>query len=271
MEEKVAQEPQRAKPSPDYPSRSLKGCFDDARRIFQKFTGGSFSDVDVASRLEVKVSTGAFRSRIASLKYFGLLEGSGGTFRVSALFQRMYRAEPGDVAFNLAAYEAIRHVPIFNRVLSDLKNQLPSHDVLLKRLPLDFGFSSAGAERAATVLRESLAYAGVIDASGNVVPPKNGGSSDVEGEHGANSTAGGGSDGGERRTESPGAAPPPPAGSVPSPTTPGQLQLQVPILGSPGRSITLLYPHDLQPHEAGYVQLILNAMLGALASGGQPS
>lgn len=268
MAEPIPSAKKRSLPSPGYPSRSLEGCYSDVRRIFQAYTGGTFSDVNVASTLGVRVSTGAFRIRIASLKHYGLIEGSGGAFRVSPLFRRLDRAEPDSSNFRRAAYESVLRVPAFSRILTSLRNHLPTRELLVRRLMHDFGFSAAGATRAAAVLRESLAYARVLDASGNVVPPR---AASVDDENEPNlidpppegistphewesSTPDAGRAAGlDQRASS---APPQ-----------GQLQLQFPIVGSPGRHFTLLLPHDLQPHEAGYIQGILDATLSALAKG----
>lgn len=257
MEPKEEVRKRSSKQSPSHPARDLESCFNDTRVVFEQYgSDASFREAEIASTLGVQAGTGSFRRRIAALKHFGLIDGGAGQFSATDLFERMYRAERGTSDFETAAYEAAVCPRAFSDILASLGNHLPKDDALHKRLMLDHGFSSPGAKTAATVLRKSLSFAGALDHSGNIIPPKQAPGTRPPGSTGSS-------------------AEPPRSGSGPQfqgpetehvpPTHGGDLlQIQLPLSG--GRSVTASYPTDLSPGEAATVGAVLKGMFDALAA-----
>lgn len=237
--------PQRSsKPkSPPVPSRSLEDCVADVRKLYDAYTHGSFSRAEIGSTLKVSSSSGPFAQRLFSLREFGLIEGDASSFKVSETFKKMNSAQHSDAAFKSAALAAIKKSDTFRDLLAAFPNKLPAQEVVASRLENQKKFNPDRAKRAAQVLQESLRYAGVLDASNNILPVRE----DSPGTSGDNPSHEGA---GENRfgddLEN---------GSDPPPT----LSVEIPVGND--RKVAIRYPRDLTGDEAHKVGNVLKAIV----------
>src|SRR5688500_6664631 len=76
----------KSEPTPSFP---LKDVYDDAKKLYDKFSHASFSQAEVASGLNMSSTSGSFARRIFSLTEFGLLDRSGNKYTVSRIFHAL--------------------------------------------------------------------------------------------------------------------------------------------------------------------------------------
>lgn len=236
--------PKAKKPkSPPVPSRSLEDCVDDVRKLYEAYTHGTFSRAEIGSTLKVSSTSGPFAQRLFSLREFGVIEGDTTNFKVSETFKKMNSADRGSAEFKSAAVAAIKKSDTFRDVLVAFPNKLPGQDIVASRLENQKKFNPDRAKQAARVLEESLRYAGVLDASNNILPvredPDQGnGDPKKNGELNADD---------ELLNE-----------DLADATTP-TLSVEIPV--GTGRKVAIRYPRDLTGEEAQKVGNVLKAIV----------
>lgn len=238
----VVSKGQRKKPkSPPVPSRSLEDSFDDVRKLYNAYTHATFSKSEIASTLGVSADAGPFAQRLFTLKAYGLITPSGQQFRVSDLFRTMKESERGEAAFKRAALSAIRESNVFSSLLDEFNNKLPPQSTVASRLEANRSFNPDRAKLAARVLHESLKFAGVLDANGNILP--------IRDEPAVHGTAGEAENGTEANS------------GVQGPEQDrgysGGIRIQVPL--ARGRVASVLVPHDMSAAEARKIASVLLA------------
>lgn len=165
----------KSKPkSPPVPSRTLKSCFDHTRDLYGHFSHGDFSRTEVAATFNQSATSGPFSQRLFSMKEFGLIEGGADNYKVSGIFKCMHSNAEDSSEFKSAALSAIKHSKVFAELLSEFKDKIPGKHILAQRLELGRGFNNQRAKQAATVLLESLRFAGVLDQKNNILPVRDG-------------------------------------------------------------------------------------------------
>jgi len=233
----------RAKPkSPPVPSRSLSDCFADVKKLYSEYSHATFSRGEIASALNVSATSGPFGGRLYSLKEFGLIDSAGSEYRVSDTFMTMNSKPNGSMEFKTAALGAIRQSDTFRELLDEFKSKLPSADAVAGRLETQKRFNRERAKVAATVLEESMRYAGLIDNNNNVLPVRGTPTPEDSGETNENDEA----DENEHRND-----PPPPARD--------DLRVEVPV--GEDRKVLVYYPRDLTSDEAQKVGRVLAAIV----------
>jgi hypothetical protein len=225
------------------PSRTLEDCVADGRKLYEAYTHGSFSRAEVGSTLKVSSSSGPFAQRLFSLREFGVLEGDASNFKVSETFKRINSSESGSAEFKTAAVSAIRRSDTFRDLLLAFPNKLPAQDVVASRLENQMKFNPDRAKQAAKVLEESLRYAGVLDASNNILPVRDEGLADSENDR-RDELPDQDSFGEERENDAP---------STPS------LSVEIPV--GADRKVAIRYPRDLTHDEAKKVGNVLGAIV----------
>jgi hypothetical protein len=237
--------PQKArKPkSPPVPSRSLEDCVADGRKLYEAYTHGSFSRAEVGSTLKVSSTSGPFAQRLFSLREFGVIEGDATNFKVSPTFMKINSSERGSAEFKTAAVSAIKNSDTFRDLLVAFPNKLPVQDVVASRLENQKKFNPERAKQAAKVLEESLRYAGVLDASNNILPVREDPSADTGDEPGEQL----GDENGPREER--------------QEDTTGTPTLSVEIPVGTDRKVAIRYPRDLTPAEAKKVGNVLAAIV----------
>jgi hypothetical protein len=232
----------RKSKSPPIPSRTLKDAVEDVKKLYKTYTHGSFSKAELASTLGVSATSGPFAGKYFTLREYGLLEGTGDNLKVSKSFIDINRAQSGSPAFKHAALEAIKRSDVFTELLTEWKTKLPPKEAVANRLEHQKRFNPNRARAAATVLEESLRFAGVLDVSNNILPIREGpagaerdrldlGGAERHEEEGLD-------DGGERPS----------------------LRTEIPL--GDGRRVVVSYPSDLTGQEAAKVGNVLKAIVG---------
>lgn len=156
--------------SPDTPSRLLMACLEDARKLYAKYSHGTFKRPEIASVLEVSSSSGSFAQRLFSIKAYGLLETVGTDYKVSGLFLQIEASERGSAGFRKSALEAMKRSPVFADLLDQFQDKLPDRKTLSIRLETQMKFNHERAQETAVILHESLRSIGVLDPNGNILP-----------------------------------------------------------------------------------------------------
>jgi len=232
----------RSKPkSPPVPSRTLSECVDDVKKLYAQYSHATFSRGEIASILNVSATSGPFGGRLFSLKEFGLIDATGSDFKVSETFMTLNSNGKGSSQFKTAALEAIRGSDTFRELLDEFKSKLPSIGTVAQRLETQKKFNAERAKTAATVLEESMRYAGLVDGSNNILPIRD--TADPSGDTSPKDD--------DSNT--------PPPSLLPDPPGKDDLQVQIPV--GEDRKVVIYYPRDLSADEAKKVGIVLAAIV----------
>ena len=227
--------------SPPSPSFGLREVLADATKLYDKYSHAAFSQAEVASGLGMSSTSSSFSRRLRSLTEFGLLDGSGGNYRISKLFHTLTDAKHGSPEFKAAALAAIRRSTVFAEILADFKTKLPDQAVVAQRLEKQRGFNADRAKEVAAVLQKSVEFAGVVDANNNILPAR-----DVGGEDQAASRQDASATPDDEREKEPA-------------SDKNQRRSEIPL--SDGRVAVVVYPHDLTTTEAQKIGNVLTALV----------
>jgi hypothetical protein len=228
--------------SPPSPSRQLGDAVADVKGLYEEYSHGKFNKAEIASKLGrsgMSATSGPFHARLFTLKEYGLLDQAGSQYSVSSTFQTLNTTEASDPKFKSTALAAIRRSDVFRELLDGFQGKLPSIDRIAQRLETEKQFNADRANKTATVLTESLRYAGVLDNANNILPIRgtstdNGGGADPDPEDMDDNDIGGGG-------------------------SPVALKVDVPI--GEGRKVVVRYPEDLTEAEAKKVGTVLAAIV----------
>jgi hypothetical protein len=224
--------------SPAAPSRSLEDAFRDVEQLYKTYGRAVMSRSEIASTLGVSAQSGPFAARIFTYKEFGLLvSGGDDAFKVADGFVSASKVSRGDAEFKRFCIDAIQKPSLFKELLSDFKHKLPPTKAIANRLEVQKAFNPQKAEITASVLEESLKFAGVLDESNNILPIRGSGlaakpqteEDDVSEEAG---------------TE-----------SIPQK---GNLKMEVPL--GVGRKAFVSYPSDFSNADANKISAVLKAL-----------
>lgn len=121
--------------------------------------GDSASLDQVAAQLNQTVTSGAFRTKIATARIFGAIEVRRGEVRLTALGRRL--VDPEKV--REARVEAFKHVPLFKQIYEEYKgHQLPSAAGIEAQME-KLGVSPKQTDRARQALQKSAERAGFFE------------------------------------------------------------------------------------------------------------
>jgi len=235
------QQKTRKPKSPPVPSKNLEGCMADVQKLYKEYSHGPFSKPELASTLGVSAVSGPFAARLSSLRQFGLIEADGSDYKVSESFMVMNSSGRDSAAFKAEALRRIKRPATFRELLEEYVSRLPSRDAVASRLETQKKFNAEAAARAASVLEESLRYAGVLDGSNNILPVRDDRPADRDDNK---------DEPGETKDEAPELGD---AGS-----TTAALRVEVPV---GDRKVVVHYPHDLSADEAKKVGAVLAAIV----------
>ena len=234
--------------SPKAPGISLRSAVAEVSKVYQRYSHGEFTRGEMAAALGMSATSGAFYAKASTLKEYGLIEDSGGNFKVSALFMAMYSAPLGSSELKRNALQAVRTSGLFSRLLGQFSAKVPEEAAVAIRLETVERFNRDRALEVAAAFRTSLSDYGLIDAIGNILPVREG--------------PGGGP--AERDEDEAPEDVSSRSGKVKDvPTGPGVFRVEVP-LGS-GRKAILALPEDLTPQDKDKICAILNAYATAPA------
>lgn len=157
--------------SPAAPGIPLQQAIAEVSRAYQRYGHGSFTKGELGAALEMSSGGGAFLSKLATLRDYGLLDdGSQGQLKVSDLFKALHQAPPGSSELRGHASQAIAHSAIFRRLLRQFSARIPDESAIALRLESQDRFNPDRARVVAGAFRTSLKDYGLIDPSGNVLP-----------------------------------------------------------------------------------------------------
>lgn len=228
---------------PAGPSKSLGDSFEDTRRIYSTFGHGQFSRSEIASALNVSANSGPFAMRFHTLKSYGMITAGSDGFVVSDHFRQMAESDGSGDVFSRLAFDAIQKPQLFMQLIKEFRGKLPAPEQLIKRLELKIKMSPTRASTTARVLRDSLKFAGVLDARDNIIMPRV--LSNAPLEEGAGDF-------------------PEPSESGISPAMPSNqtsvtmLEIQVPL--GDDRVVKINYPRDLSLDDAAKIGTIIKAV-----------
>jgi len=152
--------------SPNYPAIGLDEAIKAAKLIWgeEKRTA---VPIDVISKaLGYKSVSGPARTKIAALRKYGLLEQSGGNYRISDLAMQILHSQPNSEELCNALVAAATRPEIFKELR---ESHLDGSDEALKSyLLVRKGFSEAGAKQLIKAFRETMDVA--EQASGGNIP-----------------------------------------------------------------------------------------------------
>lgn len=235
--------------SPAVPSRTLENCLDDVKELYREYSHASFTKSEIASALGVSAASGPFAGRLFSIKEFGLLEESAGSYSVSDMFMTLNSTDHGDATFKQAALDAIRRSEIFREVVDSASGKLPSSSSVAHRLETQKRFNATRAMKVANVLEQSMRFAGVLDGSNNILPVRD--------------TGGGGGAADEREQDhAPDGEPHDGRGHDQPDEALGPDTLSVEIPVGEDRKVAIRYPRDLSSDEAKKIGNVLSAIVG---------
>lgn len=161
----------RAHRSPSAPSKPLETCVAQATLIFDAYAHSSFGKSEIASVLEMASNSGPFSRTMACLTQYGLLQKeSKDSYAISPELKEYVMIPENDrQALCSGRLGFIKSAPFFDKLLADLKGKVPSPDHLASILKSRYEFNGDKAQLTARSFYDSLAWAGVIDAKGNVL------------------------------------------------------------------------------------------------------
>ena len=152
------------------PAYSAEHCFEVTSRLHEKIGDHVFDQAELAAVLGISPGASTTDRLVSSLRQFGLLEKDdrGLTLTERALVLVAAKASGDASAFRIAALETVDSSPVFKELRESFGAKLPPIDALVSRLAKS-GFTARSAKQAASALRESLRFAGVVDGDDNII------------------------------------------------------------------------------------------------------
>jgi hypothetical protein len=215
----------------------------EVQKVYQQYSHANFSRGELANALGMSSGSGAFWGKSATLNMYGLIEDVGGSMKVSSLFKGLFQAPEGSPEMKRNALAAIGKPSVFAGLLKGFGSRVPDEGAIALRLEMQGGFNRDRAQEVASAFRSSLSDYELIDASGNLLPPRDGAgapsapSNEDEDEDLTNAT---------------------PSKKAPDvPAGPGSFRVEVPL--GPGRKAILALPEDISSADTTKICAIINA------------
>lgn len=140
--------------SPRSPSETLKDAIDRMEKLLGGLGRGAAPQEAVAKAIGFGGLSGASRSALASLSYYGFLTKQGNNYKISDLALRILR--PVSPADKIAALAEAQATP---RLFSEIQQDHPdASEAVLANLLLHKGFTEEGAKRAAYVFKDNVEF-----------------------------------------------------------------------------------------------------------------
>jgi hypothetical protein len=144
--------------SPKYPSIGLTEAFELIKKLWIKEKRTAVPPAVVSVAWGYKGPSGPVRSKIGSLKQYGLLEReSGGTIALSDLAIEIVAHQDGSREQVIALQRAARNPQIFEQIYSTMRDA--SDHALKANLITKGGFSDASARQVIRAYRDTIAFA----------------------------------------------------------------------------------------------------------------
>lgn len=139
-----------------YPMITVDDCFEIIESI-DKIGGKVYSNGSIAQALGMSEKTNSFRSKISTLRQYGLISGNQGTFKLTEISNE-YLYPTQDEQKKQAKLKAFLGVPLYKKLIEKYENQvLPSIDKLANvLLGKEFGLTKGTKDSAADNFLKSL-------------------------------------------------------------------------------------------------------------------
>ncbi len=230
--------------SPKAPGLALRGAMGEVTKIYDRYSHSTFTRGEMASALGMSSGSGAFYGKAATLGLYGLVEDAGGSMKVSSLFKTLYQAPESSPEMRRNALAAVSKPAVFASLLKQFGSRIPDESAIALRLEMQGGFNRDRAQEVASAFRSSLSDFGLIDATGNLLPVRDGPAAAARGTDD-------GADDGETKAATDGA-------KVPSiPSAPGSFRVEIPLAN--GRKAILALPDDITEADATKICAVLKA------------
>lgn len=141
--------------SPRFPGETLKDAIDRIEKLFAGLGRSAAPAEAVAKAIGFGGLSGASRTALAALSYYGLLVREAGNYKVSELALRIIRPK-GEKDKIAAIREAQLSPPLFAQIEKDHPDCTES---VLSTLLLHEGFTEDGSKRAAYVFKDNVEFA----------------------------------------------------------------------------------------------------------------
>jgi hypothetical protein len=146
-----------------YPLVDLETAFDILRRQLGPWGEEALDRHDLAARLGYSTGDGGKAARkIAALVHYGLLDRSGGQYRLSRLGRRILDLPPGSAETQSALRTALERPALFRSVLALYQPEWRSPGNLARALATEFGITVRASFDAAEAFLRSAHFAGAL-------------------------------------------------------------------------------------------------------------
>jgi hypothetical protein len=149
--------------NPRFPSDTLRECVERIEKLFTGLGRGAAPAEALVKAMGYNSLSGASRTTLAALSYYGLLSRESNKYKVSDLALRIIRAVNPTDKVN-AIWEACLAPKLFGEIQKD---HADCSEAVLIPILIHKGFSQDGANRAARIFKDNLEFAGSLG-----YPPK---------------------------------------------------------------------------------------------------
>jgi len=148
--------------SPRFPSLSLEKALDRATEFYEHEKRGSAPYAAAAQHWGYKASSSGAIQTFATLRSYGLLDGTHKDMRLSELALRiLLDKRPDPTERNQLKRQAALNPPIAAQISEKWKDGLPSDATLNHFLVLDLGFNESTASKAINIIKENERFTNV--------------------------------------------------------------------------------------------------------------
>ncbi|CAN5701368.1 hypothetical protein BH24CHL5_BH24CHL5_03080 [soil metagenome] len=150
------------------PAYDLDQSLEVARKIVDRGAGATLSQPELAAFLNYKsVNNGAFITRVASARHFGLIDGIKNAYRATPLAEAIIHPDYPETAAQ-ARLEAFRNVPLYSAYLDAFRGRpLPDDVGAVNALVSRFGIPQKDAKSILARLMASAEQAGLFKVAGS--------------------------------------------------------------------------------------------------------
>lgn len=142
-----------------FPYMGLSDAIEVAEAIHRQVGSGDCDDTQLAAWLDLSSKSSGYRVRISAARMFGVIESSGGVYKLTRLGMDIVDPE----LVNKAKVEAFLNVPLFAKVYENWQNrQLPPRAGFEREL-VGLGVAEKQKDRARQVLERSAQTAGFFE------------------------------------------------------------------------------------------------------------
>ena len=150
------------------PRDGLQSAETIAKQLWEMSRGAPVAVAAFAKHLNSKPTSGGFRTKLALLRYFGLVVSEDDKIKLSDIGKDVIRDDDPSRRQS-ARQKAFRAVPQYNELLTRYaEGGLPSLDSVTKSLHFEFSLSEDAAERAANAFVTSARLAGLVSDDGTL-------------------------------------------------------------------------------------------------------